>query len=74
MSRLGGASVSGRQEHDPGMLLAATAVPAFVNFGVGLLNAPGIVMSIIVGALLITVVAVPVLAGGWCGRPAHREV
>jgi rhamnose transport system permease protein len=36
-----------------------------VNFGLGLLNIPGIVMSIIVGALLITVVAIPAIAERW---------
>jgi rhamnose transport system permease protein len=34
-----------------------------VTFGLGLLNIPGIVMSIIVGALLIGVIATPNLIG-----------
>jgi hypothetical protein len=38
-----------------------------------LLNVPGIVMSIIVGALLIMVVAIPVIAERWATlRPARR--
>jgi hypothetical protein len=39
-----------------------------------LLNVPGIVMSIIVGALLILVVAIPVLAECWAApRPARHS-
>jgi len=34
-----------------------------VTFGLGLMNIPGIVMSIFTGALLILVVAVPALLG-----------
>ena len=34
-----------------------------VTFGLGLLNVPGIVMSIIVGGLLIAVIALPRLWG-----------
>ena len=68
---LGGVSVWGGKGTIVGVLLAAVAL-GFVNFGLGLLNVPGIVMSIIVGALLITVVAIPVLAERWWGRPARR--
>ncbi|MDY6946846.1 MAG: hypothetical protein SXG53_14105 [Pseudomonadota bacterium] len=51
-----------------------TVVPGFVNFALGLLNVPGIVLSIIVGALLITVVAIPALAERWgVGRRAARR-
>ena len=32
-----------------------------VTFGLGLLNVPGIVMSIVIGALLISVIALPKL-------------
>jgi rhamnose transport system permease protein len=34
-----------------------------VTFGFGLLNVPGIVMSIFVGSLLIGVIALPIVAG-----------
>ena len=68
---LGGVSVWGGKGTIPGVLLAAVVL-GFVNFGLGLLNVPGIVMSIIVGALLITVVAIPVLAERWWSRPARR--
>jgi rhamnose transport system permease protein len=33
-----------------------------VTFGLGLLNVPGIVMSIVIGGLLIAVIALPILA------------
>jgi len=39
-----------------------------VQFGLGLLNVPGIVMSIVIGALLIAVVAVPALSAHRAGR------
>ena len=64
---LGGVSVWGGKGTIPGVLLAAVAL-GFVNFGLGLLNVPGIVMSIIVGALLIIVVAIPAIAEQWRGR------
>jgi rhamnose transport system permease protein len=65
---LGGVSVWGGKGTIAGVVLAAIVL-GFVNFGLGLLNVPGIVMSIIVGALLITVVAIPVLAERWLARP-----
>jgi rhamnose transport system permease protein len=34
-----------------------------VTFGFGLLNVPGIVMSIFVGSLLIAVIALPIVSG-----------
>jgi len=43
-----------------GVVLAAL-VFGLITFGLGLMNVPGIVMSIFVGALLIVVVAVPAL-------------
>lgn len=69
---LGGVSVWGGKGTIPGVMLAAVVL-GLVNFGLGLLNVPGIVMSIIVGALLIMVVAIPVLAERWAStRPARR--
>jgi len=65
---LGGVSVWGGKGTIAGVMLAAIVL-GFINFGLGLLNVPGIVMSIIVGALLITVVAIPVLAQRWVARP-----
>ena len=55
---LGGVSVWGGKGSIAGVVLAAI-VFGLVTFGLGLLNIPGIAMSIFVGALLIVVVAVP---------------
>jgi rhamnose transport system permease protein len=57
---LGGVSVWGGKGSILGVVLAAL-VFGFVTFGLGLMNIPGIVMSIFTGALLIAVVAVPAL-------------
>ena len=55
---LGGVSILGGSGSIPGVVLAAF-VMGLVTFGLGLLNVPGIVMSIIVGLLLIAVIALP---------------
>lgn len=69
---LGGISVWGGKGTIAGVMLAAVVL-GLVNFGLGLLNVPGIVMSIIVGTLLIMVVAIPVVAERWAAaRPARR--
>ena len=44
----------------PGVVLAAV-IMGLVTFGLGLLNVPGIVMTIFIGALLIAVIALPIL-------------
>ena len=68
---LGGVSVWGGKGGVAGVVLAAVVL-GFVNFGLGLLNIPGIVMSIIVGALLIVVVAIPAVAERWPMRVARK--
>jgi rhamnose transport system permease protein len=45
-------------------VVLASLVFGLATFGLGLMNIPGIVMSIFTGALLILVVAVP----AWLGR------
>ena len=57
---LGGVSVWGGKGTITGVVLAAL-VFGLVTFGLGLMNVPGIVMSIFTGALLVLVVAVPAL-------------
>jgi rhamnose transport system permease protein len=57
---LGGVSVWGGKGSILGVVLAAV-VFGLVTFGLGLMNIPGIVMSIFTGTLLILVVAVPAL-------------
>lgn len=57
---LGGVSILGGRGTIAGVVLAVILM-GLVTFGMGLLNIPGIVMSIIVGVMLITVVSLPVL-------------
>ncbi|MEO8061269.1 MAG: ABC transporter permease [Pseudomonadota bacterium] len=57
---LGGVSVWGGKGSIAGVVLAAL-VFGLVTFGLGLMNIPGIVMSIFIGLLLILVVAVPAI-------------
>ena len=57
---LGGVAISGGAGTIPGVVLAAL-IMGLVTFGFGLLNVPGIVMSIFVGFLLIGVIALPLL-------------
>ncbi len=57
---LGGVSVWGGKGSILGVVLAAL-VFGLVTFGLGLMNIPGIVMSIFTGALLILVVAIPAM-------------
>lgn len=57
---LGGVSVWGGKGSIAGVVLAAL-VFGLITFGLGLLNIPGIVMSIFVGVLLILVVTIPAL-------------
>jgi rhamnose transport system permease protein len=64
---LGGVSVWGGKGSIAGVMLAAIVL-GLVNFGLGLLNLPGIVMSIVAGTLLIVVVAAPALGARWHAR------
>lgn len=61
---LGGVSILGGSGSIPGVVIAAF-VMGLVTFGLGLLNVPGIVMSIVIGALLISVIALPQLWTKW---------
>ncbi|MER8724771.1 ABC transporter permease [Mesorhizobium sp. M1027] len=64
---LGGVSILGGAGSIVGVVLAAF-IMGLVTFGLGLLNVPGIVMSIFIGLLLIIVIALPIL---W--RRVRRE-
>ena len=57
---LGGVSIQGGAGSIPGVVLAA-CIMGLVTFGLGLLNVPTIVMSIVVGSLLIAVIALPLV-------------
>ena len=58
---LGGVSILGGAGSIIGVVLAAF-IMGLVTFGLGLLNVPGILMSIVIGGLLIAVIALPILA------------
>jgi rhamnose transport system permease protein len=57
---LGGVSILGGAGSILGVVIAAF-IMGLVTFGLGLLNVPGIVMSIFIGTLLIVVIALPIL-------------
>ena len=57
---LGGVSIQGGGGSIPGVVLAA-CIMGLVTFGLGLLNIPSTVMSIVVGTLLIVVIALPLV-------------
>jgi rhamnose transport system permease protein len=57
---LGGVNILGGSGSILGVVLAAL-IMGLVTFGLGLLNVPGIVMSIFIGALLIIVIALPIV-------------
>jgi len=61
---LGGVNILGGAGSIIGVLLAAI-IMGLVTFGLGLLNVPGIVMSIVIGALLIVVIALPIVFRQW---------
>ncbi len=57
---LGGVAILGGAGSIPGVVLAAF-IMGLVTFGLGLVNVPGIVMSIFTGLLLIVVIALPII-------------
>ena len=59
---LGGVNILGGSGSIMGVVLAAF-IMGFVTFGFGLLNVPGIVMSIFIGLLLIAVIGIPRIFG-----------
>jgi len=64
---LGGVNILGGSGTIPGVVIAAI-VMGMVTFGLGLLNVPGIVMSVFIGLLLIGVIALPIVIK----RARHR--
>ncbi|MBJ7538753.1 ABC transporter permease [Marinomonas transparens] len=66
---LGGVSILGGSGTIGGVVLAVILM-GLVTFGMGLLNIPGIVMTIIVGLMLISVVSLPVLISLYKGKKA----
>lgn len=66
---LGGVSILGGSGTIVGVVIAAF-VMGLVTFGLGLLNVPGIVMSIFIGLLLIVTISLPILVRQFKGRRA----
>lgn len=64
---LGGVNILGGSGTIIGVVLSAF-VMGMVTFGFGLLNVPGIVMSIFIGLLLISVIALPILGRRFSSR------
>jgi rhamnose transport system permease protein len=58
---LGGVSIAGGSGRMTGVILAIF-VMGMLTFGLGLRNVPGISMSIVIGLLLVTAVALPIVA------------
>jgi rhamnose transport system permease protein len=67
---LGGVAITGGAGSITGVVLAAF-IMGLVTFGLGLLNVPGIVMSIFIGLLLIITIALPILwrRFAWLAKP-----
>ncbi len=70
---LGGVSIAGGSGTMTGVILAIF-VMGMLTFGLGLLNVPGIMMTIVVGLLLITAVATPIVIRKVAERHARARV
>jgi len=66
---LGGVNILGGSGSIPGVVIAAF-VMGLVTFGLGLINVPGIVQSVVIGVLLIGVIALPIVTTRLFGRRA----
>ncbi|WP_230353257.1 ABC transporter permease [Lelliottia sp. WAP21] len=60
MAVLGGVNILGGSGSMVGVIIAAFLM-GLVTFGLSLLNVPGIVMSVIIGAMLIVVISLPIM-------------
>jgi rhamnose transport system permease protein len=58
---LGGISIAGGSGTIPGVVLAVFVL-GLTTFGMSLMNVPGIVINVLLGLLLITVLAAPIVA------------
>lgn len=68
---LGGVSIMGGAGSIIGVFIAVFLM-GLVTFGLGLLNVPGIVMSIVVGFMLILVIAAPILLKAFMHRRSQQ--
>jgi rhamnose transport system permease protein len=69
---LGGVGIAGGTGTMTGVILAIF-VMGMMTFGLGLINVPGILMTIVVGILLITAVALPIVARKIAARRARAS-
>jgi len=67
---LGGVSIAGGAGSIGGVMLAVLTL-GMVTYGLGMANVPGIIMTIVIGALLLVTIAVPALLR--LRRPAARH-
>jgi len=67
---LGGVSIAGGAGTIGGVMLAVLTL-GMVTYGLGMANVPGIIMTIVIGALLLVTIAVPALLR--LRRPAARH-
>lgn len=69
---LGGVSIAGGRGSMVGVVLSVF-VMGMLTFGLGLRNVPGILMTIVVGLLLITAVALPIVVAKLAARRARAR-
>ena len=67
---LGGVSIAGGSGTIAGVMLAVLTL-GMVTYGLGLANVPGILMTIVIGALLLVTITVPALMR--IGAPARKH-
>ena len=67
---LGGVSIAGGSGTIAGVMLAVLTL-GLVTYGLGLANVPGILMTIVIGALLLVTITVPVLTRGGTASRRH---
>jgi len=68
---LGGVSIAGGAGTIAGVLLAVFTL-GMVTYALGLANVPGIIMTIVIGALLLVTITVPALLLRWRGGAPRR--
>jgi rhamnose transport system permease protein len=69
---LGGIAITGGRGSIAGVVLAAI-LTGLVIFGFGLINVPGVVMSLLMGALLILIVGLPIVGQRLARARAHSH-
>ena len=68
---LGGVSIAGGSGTIAGVVLAVFII-GLIIFGLSLVNVPGIVISVLLGVLLITSIAAPILIRRAMGKKSTR--